>query len=109
MTVISKISPQTLKTWMDEGKAILLDVREQSEYDESHIPGSVFIPLSTFDPSEVPQVPGKAIVIHCRSGKRAETACHYTLEEFPTLEIYSLEGGILAWENAGFPVDRGKN
>ena len=53
-----------------EGKAALIDVREQEEWDEEHIPCAIHLPLSSFSSAALPQeIP---LFIHCRSGKRAQ-------------------------------------
>lgn len=90
-----------LKAKMDEKKVLLLDVREPQEYQEEYIEGSCHIPLGQVCLENIPSTTGM-IVVHCRSGKRSEAACNRLLEENPDLDIYNLEGGILAWKEAGF-------
>ncbi len=75
----------------------LIDVRELNEYQEQHIPLAENHPLSTFNPEGFCDSP-LPIVILCRSGKRSLMACQMILSAYPLLDVYQLEGGILAWE-----------
>ena len=97
------INSQDLKSRLEAGEVLLIDVREPDEYQASSIPGSHLIPLSEICCDKLPSTE-KPIVIHCRSGKRSEMACQKILAENPDLDIHNLNGGILAWGNAGFDV-----
>jgi rhodanese-related sulfurtransferase len=101
---IKNIDAKTLKKWLDSGEAVLIDVREQAEYDAESIPGSVLKPLSTISISNLPEAKGKKIVLHCKAGKRGGSACEKLLAEDPGLELYNLEGGITSWREEGNPV-----
>jgi rhodanese-related sulfurtransferase len=101
---IKTIDANTLKSWMDRGEAVLLDVREPGEYQAENIPGATLMPLATVSQATLPNYAGKKLVIHCRSGKRGGTACEKLLAEDPDLEIYNLEGGISAWTTAGHQI-----
>ena len=90
---------------IEEG-AVLVDVREPNEYEESHIPGSRLEPLSTFTSHYDTLPKDKPLVMQCRSGARSERAAKYLLEQGYT-DVVNLTGGILAWQEAGLPVERG--
>lgn len=110
MTDIKSVTAKTLKDWLDKGEAVVIDVREASEYDEGHIKNSTLIPLSSINKSVLPKVkPNQKYVIHCKLGKRGNSACEKLLQEDPSLELYNLEGGISAWESAGFPIEKLSN
>lgn len=101
------IDPKTLKRRLDEGSAILIDIREPSEYAREHILGARLVPLSAIDRHDFDRDHGKAIVFHCRSGNRTATnASRLLARDFP--EAYALVGGLEAWKAAGLPthVDR---
>ena len=89
-----------LKQKLMNDDVLLIDVREPEEYAESSIPGSHLIPLAEFSYEALP-IKNKPIVIHCRSGKRSEFACQNLLKSHPDLEVYNLDGGIIAWLEAG--------
>ena len=64
------VSPAQINEWRAKNEAVIVDVREDDEWNEAHIPGAILMPLSTFDPSKIPDPHGKHLVFHCRSGRR---------------------------------------
>jgi rhodanese-related sulfurtransferase len=96
---VTNIDCPTLKKWLKNDEAVLIDVRELAEYQESKIDQSHLIPLGEISINSLPDFKNKKLVLHCRSGKRSLTAGAKLLEENPNLEIYNLEGGIIAWTN----------
>lgn len=98
------VDAMTLKTWMDKGEAVVVDVREPAEHEAESIHGAHLIPLAQIGCQVLPASTGKKLVIHCRSGKRSASACEKLLAENPGLEIYNLEGGIMAWSATNQPV-----
>lgn len=99
------ISPSELKARLDNHQVLLVDVREPAEHRSECIEGACLIPLSTLSMDKLPSTT-QPIVIHCRSGKRSCEACQKLLKENPQLDIASLDGGIAAWEKAGFRIKR---
>ena len=100
---LKEIDAKTLKTWMDQGKAVLVDIREDAEYAREHILGARLVPLSGFDPGDFANEHNKVAVFHCRSGNRTGQAAARLLET-GFREVYHLAGGIEAWKQAGQPV-----
>lgn len=85
-------------TLMEEEKdSIILDVRTQDEYSESHIPGAVNIPNETIGTDEIPELPDKEqlILVYCRSGNRSKQAS----EKLAALGYTNVKefGGINDW------------
>lgn len=101
---IKAVDVRTLKNWIDRGEAVVVDVREPAEHAAENITGVTLLPLNRVNKDALPEMNGKKLVIHCRSGKRSTNACEKLLVEDPSLEIYNLEGGISAWTQAGFNV-----
>ena len=99
---VTNIDCATLKKWLKNDEAVLIDVRELAEYQESKIDQAHLIPLGEISINSLPNFENKKLVLHCRSGKRSLTAGAKLLEENPNLEIYNLEGGIIAWNNCTF-------
>ena len=99
---VTNIDCATLKKWLKNDEAVLIDVRELAEYQESKIDQAHLIPLGEISINSLPDFKNKKLVLHCRSGKRSLTAGAKLLEENPKLEIYNLEGGIIAWNNCIF-------
>lgn len=98
---IKNIDSNTLKKWIANNEAVIVDVREPSEHEAEKIVGANLVPLATICRNNLPQCQNKKLVLHCRSGKRSQAACQKLLEEDDSLEIYNLEGGILAWGACG--------
>ena len=85
----------------------LLDVRSPAEFETVHIPGSVNVPLDQLDGHLTALADrGRPIVLVCRSGARA-TQAQARLAGVGCVQATVLDGGVLAWESAGAPVNRG--
>ena len=97
----------TLKRWLDNGEAVLVDVREPAEYAAARIAAATPVPLASVCIAALPAAPGKKLVVHCHAGVRSRTACEKLLAEDPNLNVYNLAGGISAWAQAGLPVETG--
>lgn len=106
MTTIHNVSPATVKQWLDADEAVLVDVREPIEYRAESIEHAKNLPLSqvTIDEAHMPEHRHKKLVIHCRSGKRSMMACEKLKKQNAPYDIWNLEGGIVAWKEAGLPV-----
>ena len=93
-----QITQEEAKEMMDSQEVIVLDVREQSEYDEGHIPGAVLLPVGSIDGETAAAViPEKdsTVLVYCRSGNRSKTASS-TLADLGYTNIYEF-GGINTW------------
>ena len=82
---------------------VFLDVRTAEEYAEAHVQGAVLIPLQQLEGrlNEVPKE--KRVYVYCRSGKRSVAASNMLVKAGFT-NIENIEGGIQAWQEAGYPV-----
>ncbi|SCI38172.1 Thiosulfate sulfurtransferase PspE precursor [uncultured Blautia sp.] len=83
---------------MDTQEVIILDVREQDEYDSSHIPGAVLLSVGTIDEDTAAEVipeTDSTVLVYCRSGNRSKTASS-TLADLGYTNIYEF-GGINTW------------
>ena len=93
-----QISQEEAKEMMDTQDVIILDVREQDEYDSGHIPSAVLLPVGTIDEETAAEViPEKdsTVLVYCRSGNRSKTASS-ALAELGYTNIYEF-GGINTW------------
>lgn len=97
----------TVKSWLDRGDCVLIDVREAGEHARENIPGAKLVPLSSFDPATLPATDGKRLVVHCLSGSRSAKALGQL--DLAGIEAVSLTGGIEAWKAAGLPVRENKS
>ncbi|MFX0145628.1 MAG: rhodanese-like domain-containing protein, partial [Candidatus Hodarchaeota archaeon] len=85
---------------------VILDVREQWEYDENHLCNSTLIPLSEINNriSELEPYKDTEIIVYCRSGSRSAQASQNLVDNHNFTKIYNMLGGINAWITAGYEV-----
>ena len=98
-----------------QGSAIVIDVREPSEFETGHIPGSINIPRGVleFQVDAHPAVANvsdpalshkeRPIVVVCRTGGRAALSA-LSLQRLGFADVRSIAGGVLAWGEAGLPL-----
>jgi hydroxyacylglutathione hydrolase len=82
----------------------LLDVREQSEWDEGHIPGSHFMPWHDIDAVPDGIDPARPVAVLCASGQRAATAASLVRRYGGERVIHVVDGGVPAWGRLGHPL-----
>lgn len=99
-----EMDAQMLKTQMEMGAVLLVDVREPGEFAGERIPGAHLMPLSSFDPAKLSEEPGKCLVLHCQSGNRSAQAGRALLAA-GWHTVCHLQGGIQAWKAAGFHTE----
>lgn len=105
----AQLEPSDAVRIFNHEDALMLDVREEKEYEEGHILDSLHIPLGKLGErlDELAKLREKPIIVSCRSGHRSATACARLRKEgFET--VYNLKGGVLAWQNAGLPLQKKK-
>jgi|SRR5690606_24315627 len=87
----------------------LIDVRTASEFEQGHIHRAVQFDIKNehFDDQIALLDPNRPVLLYCRSGKRSYQAAE-RLRERGFRNIINLDGGIVAWENSGHPIDRGE-
>lgn len=103
---IQNVNSSTLKKWLENGEAVLVDVRQPAENASAKISGSKLIPLDQICENVIPKLDGKKLVIHCQGGKRSMSACQKLKSQGCDFEIYNLEGGIAAWEKDGNEIEK---
>ena len=94
-----QITPQEAKKIMDSGEEhIILDTREQDEFDAGHIKGAILIPYTEIENKAEEMLPDKdkLILVYCRSGRRSKIAA----ENLVKLGYTNVKefGGIIDWE-----------
>jgi rhodanese-related sulfurtransferase len=103
---VEDLTPEEVAKGMAEGRYLLVDVREPNEVAVDAYPGAVVVPLSTFDPQEIPDPRGKQVVFACRSGKRSVTASLAAQAAGLAYDKH-LAGGMLGWKAVGLPTKSG--
>ena len=95
----------TVNSLLGRDDVVILDVREQSEYDAGHIPGVTLIPLNDV-PNRLNEIPkDKPVIVTCRSGNRSGQATDFLRQQGYT-NVHNMTGGINAWQQAGYAVEK---
>jgi rhodanese-related sulfurtransferase len=102
--VVRDLTPEEVARGLKDGQIILVDVREPNETDLERIPGSVLVPLSSFDMDDIPKPGDKMVVFSCRSGNRSVKASELAQAAGLPYDAH-LAGGIIAWKAAGYPTE----
>ncbi len=104
---LAEVDAATVNQWLDEGEAVLVDVREASEFEFENVPRSVLLPLSFLDPEKFPAITDKKVVFLCAMGKRGAAATQQLMQTgLPN--IFNLAGGLDGWKKAGLETQGGK-
>ena len=87
--------------------ALVLDVREQAEYAQSHILNSRGLPLSQLDAraGDIQKFKDKPVIVYCATGSRSSAAAA-ALRKRGFSNVVNLSGGFAAWQQAGLPVQK---
>jgi rhodanese-related sulfurtransferase len=101
------IDPSDAVGLMNHEGAVVVDVREDSEYKDGHVLGSIHIPLGSLKTrlGELEPYKGKPVIVNCRSGHRSASGCGL-LAKNGFERLYNLRGGIGAWQGAGLPTTK---
>jgi len=91
--------------WMQQGRVHILDVRDEYEWDEKHIPGAVHHFVGYLE-DNLPQLPKDSeIVVHCNVGHRSGLAVSI-LKRHGFTRVHNMLGGIRAWEKLDLPLEK---
>jgi rhodanese-related sulfurtransferase len=104
---ITEISPQDAAAKLNNGDAVVVDVREKDEWDEQHIPDAIHMSRGTIEldiEEKVPD-PNAMIICHCGGGGRSALAAE-SLQKMGYKNVRSMAGGFKAWKAAGLPTTK---
>jgi sulfur-carrier protein adenylyltransferase/sulfurtransferase len=102
---ISEIDATHARERIESGEPVVVDVREQDEWDEGHIPGAVHVPRGHLESRIERLAPdtSRPVVVYCSAGNRSAFAAK-TLTDLGYEDVVSLAGGFTDWKRNGFPV-----
>jgi sulfur-carrier protein adenylyltransferase/sulfurtransferase len=105
-TRIREISAREAPDAISTNDAVLLDVRSDQEWQISHIPGALHVPMSQLEERLPELAPDRSrpIITYCAVGARSLRSLP-TLDELGYEDTVSMTGGIVAWQELGFPVE----
>jgi hydroxyacylglutathione hydrolase len=102
---IATTSAAETANWMQQGRVHVLDVRDEYEWNEKHIPGAVHRYVGHLE-DNLPLLPKDSeVVVHCNVGHRSGLAASI-LKGNGFTRIYNMLGGISAWEKLGLPLEK---
>jgi rhodanese-related sulfurtransferase len=97
---VKNLQPDEVAQGVQEGRMLLVDVREPNEIEVEAFPDAIVVPLSQFDPSAIPDPQGKQVVFACRSGNRSVTASLAAQAAGLPYNAH-MAGGIKLWKELG--------
>ncbi len=104
---VPQLGPLAATQIMNGEDALVLDVREDSEYKQGHLANALHIPLGQLGKrlKELDKYRDRTVVAYCRTGSRSNSAASLLRRQgFGT--VFNLAGGIVAWQNANLPVTK---
>lgn len=99
-----ELTPVQLDSLLQQGRAMVIDVREANEFSAGHIPGAINMPLSVFQASKLPDPGDKTLVLNCAAGRRSAMALDKCAQAQAAVDTH-LAGGFGAWRAAGLPAE----
>jgi rhodanese-related sulfurtransferase len=99
------IDTHTVETLRQRDDVVVIDVREDWEYEAGHIPGATLIPLAQI-PGRMSEIPtDKTVIAVCRSGNRSGQATQF-LRQQGFDNVHNMQGGMLTWEQNGYETEK---
>jgi len=101
--------PEFHQVWKSNGNGkacCIIDVRTPEEYAQARVPNAKLLPLDTL-PARAHEIPKDSdVYLICRSGGRSAQAAQFLAQQRGHDRLVNIEGGTLAWIEAGHPVER---
>jgi rhodanese-related sulfurtransferase len=103
---IREVSVDETRRKMDSGKATVIDVREESEWNAGHVRGAEYLGRGIIERDIEARVPDKnlEIILYCGGGFRSALSAD-NLQKMGYSRVYSMAGGWRAWQESGGPVE----
>lgn len=104
---ITEISPEEAAAKLQNHEAIIIDVRDNDEWEEGHIPHAMHLNRGTIELDIEEKVPdlNAVIICHCGGGGRSALAAE-SLQKMGYKNVRSMAGGLKAWKAAGLPTTK---
>src|SRR3954466_12257535 len=104
---IAEVDPKEVHENGAGNGTVIVDVREQHEFEESHLPGAVHVPRGHLESRIEGTAPDKSqhVVLYCASGNRSALAANTMLNELGYENVESMTGGITLWKDRGYEVE----
>jgi rhodanese-related sulfurtransferase len=100
--MVVNVSPQQARELIESGSVEVIDVRAAAEWERGHVPGARLMSLDEVRANPA-RLPREGVLFVCAGGVRSQTAARVALQHGIT-RVYSLMGGTLSWQKAGFSL-----
>ena len=104
---VKTLTATELAAMIERGEVVLIDVRTPEEFSSGRLPGALNAPINTFDAASIPVDETRETILYCRSSGRSQRAAEMLAEHIGGT-VRHLEGGIIAWQEAGGEVIGGQ-
>src|ERR1043166_9345226 len=104
---ITEISPEEAAAKLQDAAAVMVDVREQDEWEKEHIPHAIHLSRGTIEldiEEKIPD-PNTMVICHCGGGGRSALAAE-SLQKMGYKNVRSMAGGLKAWKASGLPTTK---
>src|SRR4051812_38770009 len=104
---IAEVDPKDVHENGNGNGTVIVDVREQHEFEEAHIPGAVHVPRGHLEQRIEGAAPDRSsrVILYCASGNRSALAAHTMHEQLGYENVESMRGGITLWKDRGYDVE----
>lgn len=104
---VTEISPTEARKQAEAGGAVLIDVREESDWNEGHAKGAKHLSRGVIELEIEEQIPDvkKPIICYCGGGSRSALVAE-SLQKMGYENVHSMAGGLRAWEGEGLPTEK---
>src|SRR5215211_831347 len=105
---IEEVDPRDVHELSENGNgAVIVDVREQHEFEDSHLPGAVHVPRGHLESRIEGSAPDKSqrVILYCASGSRSALAADTMQQLLGYTDVASMRGGITLWKDRGYEVE----
>ncbi|RUL69669.1 rhodanese-like domain-containing protein [Dyella choica] len=105
-----ELTPAGLTQLINRDNPLLIDLSAIADFEKMHVPGARHVALSQFDPEHKDLVKARElpVVVMDKDGRQSDSAAQRLIKAGFT-RVYTLGGGVLAWQQAQLPVAKGKN
>jgi len=106
---VREVTVDDVKARLDRGeKMVLVDVREESEWNKDHLPGAIHLGKGVIERDVEQRVPdtNAPVVLYCGGGFRSALAAD-NLQKMGYTNVVSMDGGVRGWREKGFPLTKG--
>lgn len=102
----SSLSAASATLLYNRQDALFIDIRAEAEFRKAHLPGAMHVPAAELEQrlSKLEKHKQRPIIVYCDTGLRSG-AVAAKLKKLGFAQVHQLQGGLAAWQNAGFPLE----